>query len=167
MNPESIREQALLYASGELSPEERDAFEALLAAGDPIATAEAEAFLDIAEALLPPAPPPPGFRVLRQTQNQARPTPYPGVTVEVLHLDRKARTVTTILALEPGAEYPSHRHSIAEQCLVLSGDVWSGSLELTAGDFQVAAPGSTHNVISTRGGCRLLMISGIHDEILA
>ncbi len=167
MNPESIRDQALRYASGELSPEECDAFEALLAAGDPIATAEAGAFLDIAEALLPPAPLPPGFRVLRQKENQSRPTPYPGVTVEVLHLDRKARTITTILTLEPGAEYPSHRHTIAEQCLVLSGDVWSGSLELTAGDFQVAAPGSTHNIISSRGGCRLLLISGIHDEILA
>ena len=167
MSLETIRDQALRYAAGDLGSEERDAFETLLASCDPIATAESEAFLDIVESLVPPAPLPPGFRVLRQTHNLARPTPYPGVMVEVLHLDREARTVTSILTLEPGAEYPSHRHAIAEQCFVLSGDVSSGSLELDAGDFQVAAPGSTHHVISTRGGCRLLLISGIHDEILA
>lgn len=167
MNRELIEDQALRYATGDLSPEDRDAFEALLAACDPIAMAEAKIFLDIAESLLPTAPLPLGFRVMRQSEKSSRPTPYPGVTVEVLHIDRNACTVTSILTLEPGAEYPSHRHTVAEQCLVLSGDVTTASLVLTTGDFQVAAAGSTHNVISSRGGCRLLMISGIHDEILA
>ncbi len=167
MNRESIEDQALRYATGDLSPKERDAFESLLAACDPIAMAEAKTFLDIAESLLPPAPLPPGFRITRQSQNSARPSPYPGVSVEVLHIDRNACTVTSILTLEPGAEYPSHRHTVAEQCLVLSGDVSTTSLELTVGDFQVAAAGSTHNIITSRAGCRLLMISGIHDEILA
>ncbi len=167
MNRELIEDQALRYAIGDLSPEERDAFESLLAACDPIAMVEAKTFLDIVESLLPPAPLPSGFRVIRQSQNSTRPTPYPGVSVEVLHIDRIACTVTSILTFEPGAKYPSHRHTVAEQCLVLSGDVSTASLELTTGDFQVAAADSIHNFITSRGGCRLLMISGIHDEILA
>ena len=94
-------------------------------------------------------------------------TPYPGVTFKKLSFDKQTSMITSLLKLEAGAVYPPHRHNAPEQCLVLEGDVFSGALELSAGDYQIAEAGSNHGAISTRNGCLLLMVSSTRDEILA
>lgn len=187
-----IREQAVQYAAGLLDSAGRDAFEALLAAGDPVAVVEAESAMSTVEAVVAAAPEyrprphvksrlmaaataskPKGFvealegvTVLRQGDGKWRQTGYPGVTFQILHLDKETRMSTSILKLEAGAVYPPHHHTAVEQCLVLSGDVRFGNkLHIYAGDFEKAENGTDHESLTSDTGCELLIISCLDDEI--
>lgn len=93
-------------------------------------------------------------------------TVAPGVTARQLYVDREHDAVTMMVRMEPGASYASHRHAGPEQCFVLEGDLCDGAQTFHAGDFQCAARGSTHDVQSTEGGCLLLILSSLHDELL-
>lgn len=183
---------ALLYAMGELRGEERDNFERLLASGDPVATAEVERLQSAMEqiALGTPAPairqnlkdrlmatalqskpagfeePEPGVHVLRAGNGTWRETGYEGVTFKLLHLDKETGMATSILRLQPGAQYPPHHHTQMEQCLVLSGDVRLGpNVHMFAGDYEKALPGTDHESLTSDTGCELLILSALTDEI--
>ena len=78
-----------------------------------------------------------------------------------LFVDRAAQRVTMMVRMQPGASYPAHRHAEAEECFVLSGDLWTGSVRLHAGDYQRAEQGSRHPLQSTEGGCVLLLVSSL------
>ncbi|MEO6759922.1 MAG: cupin domain-containing protein [Saprospiraceae bacterium] len=191
---QEISEQAALYAMGALHGEERDAFERLLATGDPVATGAVEGLQATLEelALASPSPavrpnvkerlmagaaktklqgfqePEPGVHVLRAGHGKWRETGYPGVTTKILHIEKETRMATTILRLEPGAKYPPHSHSTVEQCFVISGDVRLGSkLHIYAGDYEKAMAGTEHEFLVSDTGCELLIISCLDDEILA
>ncbi len=115
-------------------------------------------------AALPPAE----IHVLRREAMQWRATPFEGVTYRSLFIDGGTKMQTLILRLDPGAIYPRHRHAQPEQCLVLSGDIeMSDTVRLNAGDFEWMAGETIHDAIRTRGGCELLIISSMHDEVLA
>ncbi len=90
-----------------------------------------------------------------------------GIFVKKLYSDPERDTVTMLIRMEPGAEYPAHQHGGPEQCLVLEGDLCVGDLVLQAGDYQCAPPDSIHDVSRTRGGCLLLIVSSQHDRLLA
>lgn len=109
----------------------------------------------------------PGVHILRAAEKKWKPTPYAGVTYKTLHLDRATSMATSLLKLEGGAVYPPHRHSEAEHCLVVEGDVTSGGVTIGAGDYEIAEPGSVHSPITSKAGAVLLIISSIHDEMLA
>jgi anti-sigma factor ChrR (cupin superfamily) len=109
----------------------------------------------------------PGVFVMRQTQQQWRKTPFPGVEVKILYVDQETKNMTTLLKLEAGAKYPAHRHAAVEQCLVLEGSVRIGQIFLQPGDFEYANTGTDHAVIQTDGGCVLMIISNQKDEIFA
>ncbi|MBL8237721.1 MAG: cupin domain-containing protein [Bryobacterales bacterium] len=183
---------ALLYAMGELRGDERDDFERLLASGDPAATAEVEKVQSIAERLTLAAPAPairpnikdrlmaaarqtkpagfeqpePGVHVLRAGNGGWRETGYAGVTFKLLHLDKETGMATSILRLQPGAQYPPHHHTQMEQCLVLSGDVRLGpNIHIFAGDYEKAFPGTDHESLTSETGCELLVLSALTDEI--
>ncbi|MBI2688062.1 MAG: cupin domain-containing protein [Acidobacteria bacterium] len=184
---QELSEQAALYAMGSLKDEELDAFERLLASGDPAATLEVERLQSVMEALVdakpaPPSPrikdrlmkrklpgfeePEPGMQVLRAGNGKWRDTGYPGVSTKILHIERDTRMATSILKLEPGAKYPPHHHTQLEQCMVLSGDVRLGSkTHIFAGDYEKALPGTDHEFLTSDTGCELLIISCLEDEI--
>lgn len=109
----------------------------------------------------------PGVFVLRQQQQSWRPTPFAGVTYNHLYLNEQTKLQTVILRLEPGAHYPRHRHREVEQCLVLSGDVFTaGRRALVAGDFEWAEAGTEHDSITSTNGCELLLIASVHNEMV-
>jgi quercetin dioxygenase-like cupin family protein len=90
----------------------------------------------------------------------------PGIWAKQLYVDSERDTVTMLVRMDPGASYIPHRHGGPEQCYVLEGDLRDGDLLVTAGDFQCAASGSVHGAQSTTGGCLLLIVSSLHDELL-
>jgi anti-sigma factor ChrR (cupin superfamily) len=94
-------------------------------------------------------------------------TVAPGVTARRLFADREHDSVTMMIRMEPGARYAPHRHAGPEQCYVLEGDLFDGAQTFHAGDFQCAAKDSVHGVQSTENGCLLLIVSSMHDELLA
>jgi quercetin dioxygenase-like cupin family protein len=66
-------------------------------------------------------------------------------------------TRTFIMRLQPGARRPSHSHADQETSYVLQGSLRYGSLELKAGDYHEAAPGSAHESVETDTGAMVLI----------
>lgn len=184
MNTHPQSEKAALYALGFLSAEEAAEFETQLA-GDPSLAEETRSYTETAAelAFATAAEPPPslrdrvmnkalsgsehGMHIVRSSEGRWSQTRFRGVTAKLLLKDHTTGNWTWLLKMDPGAEYPSHRHSSYEQCLVLEGDIGFGDLRLTAGDFEAAPPGTRHEVLRTEGGCLLLIIASPGDEILA
>ncbi len=80
----------------------------------------------------------------------------PGVTYTVLFDDPIAKRRSMLVRALPGSIYDSHFHDAGyEECLVLEGDLSMGDLKLLAGDFHLAAKGSTHPPATTMSGCLL------------
>ncbi|HEX7957980.1 MAG TPA: cupin domain-containing protein [Pyrinomonadaceae bacterium] len=180
--------RAALYALGALEGEEAREFEEHVAAGCEPCAAELREFEAVAADLgqaAPEAEPPagvrarllaqvaggdggggpnphaeaPGFLVVRAGEGEWRPTPDAGVSFKLLYADAQRGTVTTLVRMEPGSRIRSHRHLGVEQCLVLEGDVRSGEVGMTAGDFNCSMPGSVHDELVSDGGALLLIVS--------
>jgi anti-sigma factor ChrR (cupin superfamily) len=100
-----------------------------------------------------------GFLVVRAGEGRWRPTEDAGVSYKLLYADAERATITTLVRMEPGARIRPHRHLGVEQCLVLEGDVRSGSVGMTAGDFNCSLPGSIHEELVSDGGALLLLVS--------
>jgi anti-sigma factor ChrR (cupin superfamily) len=180
-------ELAALYVAGALPAEERVAFEAHLASGCEACLAELAALGPVAQFLLAGAPslaPEPELRdaLLRRIESEGTPqpgssssalamfvlradegtweeTPFPGIRLRKLFVDRHKRQFTALVRMGPGTVFPSHRHEGAEECLVLEGDLQIGDIALRAGDFERTPPGFQQVEQTTRGGCLLLITS--------
>jgi quercetin dioxygenase-like cupin family protein len=180
--------RAALYALGALEGEEAREFEEHVAAGCGPCAAELREFEAVAAELgraAPEAEPPAGVRgrllalvageahaggpglrggaggflVLRAGEGEWRPTADAGVSFKLLYADQGRGTVTTLVRMEPGSRIRPHRHLGVEQCLVLEGDVSSGAIGMTAGDFNCSMPGSVHEELVSEGGALLLIVS--------
>ena len=80
----------------------------------------------------------------------------PGVTYTVLFDDPVAKRRSMLVRALPGSIYDSHFHDEGhEECLVLEGDLIMGDLKLSAGDFHLAAKGSSHPPATTVSRCLL------------
>jgi anti-sigma factor ChrR (cupin superfamily) len=100
-----------------------------------------------------------GFLVVRAGEGEWLPTGDAGVAYKLLFADPGRGTVTTLVRMQPGSRIRSHRHLGVEQCLVLEGDVSSGAIRMTAGDFNCSLPGSVHEELVTDRGALLLLVS--------
>ena len=100
-----------------------------------------------------------GFLVIRSGEGEWLPTEDTGVAYKLLFADPGRGTVTTLVRMRPGSRIRSHRHLGVEQCLVLEGDVSSGAVRMTAGDFNCSLPGTVHEELVTDKGALLLLVS--------
>lgn len=157
--------------------------------------ADARALADDLGTLVPEAVPPPGFLARIRARIEAdeagvqpwkrwreaeapelgivfrdatwfEPTAIEGIQVRRLALDAAADRVTLEILMAPGSKYPAHRHGGVEECFVLEGDIDVGGVVMHAGDYQRLEGDSLHPVQSTRGGCRLLIVSSLRDELI-
>lgn len=188
VNRSDFPENSALHALGALPEEDAAALESL-AKADPelgeILRADADTVGELGQACA--SLPPPGLRekVLNRIRQSSAPaglpeglvalvrggdskwrnTPYHGVTAKRLFSDRESGNATWLLKLEAGAVYPAHRHTVAEHCYVVEGDVVFANYALSQGDYGVAATGSEHAPFTTRNGCLLLIMNNDHDEV--
>jgi hypothetical protein len=107
-----------------------------------------------------------GFLVVRAGEGKWFKTEDAGVSYKLLFADCERGTFTTLVKMEAGARIPRHRHLGVEQCLVLEGDVRSGTVEMAAGDFNCSLPGSVHDELVTNNGALLLIVSPEHYEVV-
>jgi quercetin dioxygenase-like cupin family protein len=169
-------ERAALFAAGALPPDEAGPSEAEL-------LAEAGEFGPAVAGLagaIPPVEPPPevkarllarlgppddpgaaagpaGVSFRFAAAGGFAPSPFPGLWVRILHIDRPRRQFTAVLRLDPGASYPAHPHDGPEECLVLEGELLVGGVRMRAGDYQRAEPGSEHAEQRTATGALLFV----------
>ena len=87
----------------------------------------------------------------------------PGLSVKRLFVDEQAGTKSFLLRALPGTSLPAHGHQGAEECIVLEGEFSMGELTLRAGDYHLAAAGSTHPVTHTRTGVTVYLRAPIAD----
>jgi len=109
---------------------------------------------------------PPGVLAVRADEGVWRETADAGIFVKILFADAERGQYTTLVRMSPGSHMPRHRHKGTEQCLVLEGDISSGGVSASAGDFICALPGSVHEALSTTGGALLLLVSPESYEVL-
>lgn len=93
-----------------------------------------------------------------------------GVFSKTLFSNIEAGTITSVIKMLPGAHAELHYHTSIEECFVIEGDFHVGDseeteIELLAGDYHCAHPGSTHAVAYTNNGTQLLVVMPLNCEI--
>lgn len=100
------------------------------------------------------------YRTVRSSSDDWAPV-APGVERKLLWVSGLAQSC--LLRLAPGARVAGHLHSMDEECVVLEGSVCIGAdLVLQAGDFHVAAAGSSHQDATSETGA-LVYLRGAVD----
>ncbi len=183
-----LHELAALDAVGALDPAERRAFEQALAAAPDDVRAEVaasrEAMAAVAEARAAESVPRPDVkgRLMARLAEETAPVPrgfsfrfaheddwldhpVPGIRMKVLALNREGGYAALLLDVQPGTRYPPHHHGGAEECLVLSGSLFTCGRHLRAGDFVHADGNTDHGELWTEEGCRVLLVVPPDDDL--
>lgn len=85
----------------------------------------------------------------------------PGVQLKLLHA--AGDVWSYLLKLAPGAQLPTHRHPVDEECVVLEGVVQVGELRVAAGGFHLGRKDVLHAPITSQDGA-LLFLRGARPE---
>jgi quercetin dioxygenase-like cupin family protein len=109
-------------------------------------------------------------RVLQQARNtspegtktlRADDSPWiqisPYVEMRLLVHDEAAGTHTSLMRMRPGGVVPTHRHTKAEEFIVLEGECHIGTHRLGAGDVHLSEAGSWHDPVTTSSGVLVLV----------
>jgi len=181
MIPDDLEALALADAIGALDEDDRLALEARLATLTPDQRAHVASLYDVALALgssVDQAEPSPRVReaVMAATKAPGRynvfssdgawnDTPLPGIQIRVLSMDVPRGMATMLIRARAGAVYPSHTHSLPEECYVIRGSVIIDGRVLRAGDFHHADAHSDHGEITTTEGAEVLIVGAIDDYL--
>jgi quercetin dioxygenase-like cupin family protein len=187
----SMHELVSSYALNALDPEEKAQFEEHLHQGCDACDTELRAFTQVANAIgqsIPASPPLPlrerlrsrlghtpqvpgvllqqsGLLISRSDELSWR-TLAPGIAYKVLYEDSERRYNTSLVRMESGVCYPSHRHSGVEELFVLSGDLHVEGQIMHTGDYCRAASGTIHGETYTETGCLFLLMASQENELL-
>lgn len=85
-----------------------------------------------------------------------------GVEKKLLFTDPDLGCESYLLRIAPGTLLPNHHHKLAEECLMIEGDLSIGDLRLTAGDYHAAQPGSEHPAIFSQHGALVYIRGEVH-----
>ena len=82
---------------------------------------------------------------------------FPGVSMRLIHEDKKSGGMTVMTRLEPGASIPAHIHTRADETVfVVSGDFIEETVEYGPGSFFAAPAGVPHGPHRSARGCVVL-----------
>lgn len=82
--------------------------------------------------------------------------------VEICPLHAEGEAISLLARFAAGASVPAHEHGIAEECLMVEGELFLGDLLLPEGGFQAAPAGSRHGALFADAPC-LLFFHGAID----
>lgn len=91
-----------------------------------------------------------------------------GIHVKVLWSDEQSGDAAVLVRMDPGCEYPRHRHVGDEEVFVLQGGFRDASGEYRSGDFHRFPAGSIHAPVGLDGDlpCVLFAMARGGIEIL-
>lgn len=104
----------------------------------------------------------PGTTTVRAAQGDWR-TIAPGCEIKVLFVDHAQGYQSLLMRMHPGAVLPSHDHTMAEECLLLEGEMVIGEARFRAGDFHIAHPGTRHPDIRSEVGALAYIRAELHE----
>ena len=187
-----LHELAVPYAVGALDEADRLAFEDHLRNGCDLCHAELRSLSAVTDelAVSAAAAPPEGLRARLMRRVRHTPTrpgilfdhgglllsrsaeipwqPYAaGIVHKPLFTDNERRYATSLVRVEPGARFPSHRHRDIEELFILSGDLQVAGIVMRPGDYCRADPSTVHSETFSETGCLLLMLASQDNEMLA
>jgi anti-sigma factor ChrR (cupin superfamily) len=181
---DDISERASLFATGALPPDEEARFSqhaksCAVCAEEARTFEEAASWMPLASDAVAAPPhlrekllariqepaPPPGIQVTRASEGEWQ-TLVPGVVAKRLYQEASTGTVTMLVRMAPGAQYPPHSHADEEHCYVLQGELHFGDLILRPGDYQCARASTTHRSSHTVNGCMVLIIASQQNAML-
>lgn len=80
----------------------------------------------------------------------------PGVRIKILH--QTGGVMSYLLAFDPGAGLPAHRHPVDEECIVLQGSIQIGDqLRLDAGGYHRGLQGVLHAALHSETGATIFL----------
>jgi anti-sigma factor ChrR (cupin superfamily) len=90
----------------------------------------------------------------------------PGIAIKLLATDTEKERVSMLVRLDPGADYPPHRHAGVEELHLLHGELMIGDQKFYSGDYYRAEAGSVDYRVWSETGCTCVLLTSTKDRIL-
>lgn len=188
----AMHDLAPLYVLGGLDDREKSKFEEHLRLGCEICTVQLRSLQDVASAIGASTPVEPPAELRQRLLNRVARTPRvpgrvleqsglmiarseeipwktlaPGTAYKPLYRDKSRNCDTSLVRMDAGARYPSHRLTQIEELFLLSGDLHVEDQVMYAGDYCRANLDSVHQQSFTEGGCLFLLLAAPDNRVLA
>lgn len=89
----------------------------------------------------------------------------PGISINTISQDLKAKTQTSIWRVQAGAVIPEHDHNNQEECIVLKGMIRIGDHILNEGDLHIMEAGSHHEPLHAVTDALLYLKHDLYEDI--
>lgn len=107
-----------------------------------------------------------GVLIARSESMAWQENPIPGIWIKQLFQDPEEHSATSLIRMDAGSRYPSHRHAGPEEVFLLQGDLVVEGLSLKPGDYCNAQPSTVHHETYTEAGCLFILRASELDELL-
>ncbi|HEY7165663.1 MAG TPA: cupin domain-containing protein [Candidatus Binatia bacterium] len=91
--------------------------------------------------------------------------PAPGIHVKILATNPQNDSVSMLVRLDPGTDYPGHRHAGTEELHLLHGVLNVDDRTLYPGDFIHAEAGSVDQRVWSDTGCTCFLVTSAKDGL--
>src|SRR3954468_6483731 len=89
----------------------------------------------------------------------------PGIHVKILARNAEIESVSMLVRLDPGTDYPAHRHAGIEELHLLHGVLKVDDRTLYPGDFIHAEAGSVDHRVWSETGCTCFLMTSTEDAL--
>jgi quercetin dioxygenase-like cupin family protein len=89
----------------------------------------------------------------------------PGIHVEILARNTEINSVSMLVRLDPGTDYPAHRHAGTEELHLLHGVLKVDDRTLYPGDFIHSEAGSVDHRVWSETGCTCFLMTSTEDVL--
>jgi quercetin dioxygenase-like cupin family protein len=89
----------------------------------------------------------------------------PGVHVKILARNAETDSVSMLVRLDPGTDYPGHKHAEIEELHLLHGILHVDDRTLYAGDFIHSEAGSVDHRVWSETGCTCFLVTSTKDSL--
>ncbi len=107
-------------------------------------------------------------RLVLQLDEPAKPEweeAAPGIHVKILARDAENDSVSMLVRLDPGTDYPGHRHAGIEELHLLHGILKVDERTLYPGDFIHSEAGSIDHRVWSETGCTCFLFTSTEDSL--
>jgi quercetin dioxygenase-like cupin family protein len=89
----------------------------------------------------------------------------PGIYVKILARNAEINSVSMLVRLDPGTDYPAHQHAGIEELHLLHGVLKVDDRTLYPGDFIHAEAGSVDHRVWSETGCTCFLMTSTEDAL--